>query len=74
MMAGEIPGSRLKAAVMGRARGVLLAGFLSAFDLAPVRASLRAVVEWKVKDPHMSEIEQRRMWDVVHRSEASGQG
>ncbi len=74
MMAGEIPGSRLKAAVMGRARGALLAGFLSAFDLAPVRASLRAVVEWKVKDPHMSETEQRRMWDVVRRAEASGLG
>jgi len=72
MEAGEIPGNRLKAAMMGRARGALVAGFLNSFDLAPVRAALRAVVEWKVRDPHMSEAEQDRMWAVVGREEAAG--
>ena len=27
---------------------------------------------WKVTDPHMSEVEQGRMWEVVRRVEASG--
>jgi aminoglycoside phosphotransferase (APT) family kinase protein len=70
MTAGEIPGSRLKAAVMGRARGLLVNNFLRGFDLEPVRASMRTVVEWKVRDPHMSEAEQKAMWEVVRRTEA----
>jgi aminoglycoside phosphotransferase (APT) family kinase protein len=72
MMAGEIPGNRLQAAVMGLARGRLVGGFLRGFDLGPVRATMRTAVEWKVADPHMSEAEQRRMWDVVRRAEGSG--
>jgi serine/threonine protein kinase len=72
MMAGEIPGNRLQAAVMGLARGRLVGGFLRGFDLGPVRATMRTAVEWKVTDPHMSEAEQRRMWDVVRRVEGSG--
>ena len=72
MMAGEIPGNRLRAAVMGRARGALVNGFLDGFDLARLRRTVRAVVEWKVTDPHISEAEQRRMWEVVRRAEAAG--
>jgi len=72
MMAGEIPGNRVKAAVFGRARGLLVAGFLRGFDLDPVRASLREVVQWKVKDPHMSDTEQRRMWAVVDKVQPAG--
>ncbi len=70
MTAGEIPARRLEAFVEGLARRKLVAGFLGGFDVDPVRAALRAVVEWKVKDPHMSADECRRMWDVVHRVEA----
>jgi hypothetical protein len=70
MAAGEIPERRLEAFVEGLARRRLVAGFLSGFDIDPVRATLRAVVEWKVKDPHMSADECRRMWDVVHQAEA----
>jgi aminoglycoside phosphotransferase (APT) family kinase protein len=69
MSAGEIPGNRLKATVMGRARGLLINAFLAGFDLGPVRSVLRAVVAWKVTDPHMSEGEQRRMWAVVAQEE-----
>ena len=68
MTAGEIPGGRLKAAVMGRARGLLVGAFLQGFDRAPVRAVLRATVEAKCADAHMSEDEKRRMWAVVARA------
>jgi len=65
MTAGAIPGSRLMAAVMGRFRQVLVGGFLGGFDLEPVRAALRPVVEWKVQDPNMSAAEREAMWAVV---------
>ena len=65
MMAGEIPGGGLKAAVMGRARGLMVRTFLDGFDRDPVRAVLRATVEAKCTDSHMSEDEKRRMWAVV---------
>ncbi len=71
MTAGEIPGSRLKSAVFGRARGLLVGGFLGSFDLDPVRAALPAVLEWKVKDQNMSAAEQRRMGAVVARESGS---
>jgi aminoglycoside phosphotransferase (APT) family kinase protein len=72
MTAGAIPGSRLMAAVMGRVRGLLVNAFLAGFDLGPVRATMRSVVEWKVTDPHMSEVEQAMMWALVARAEAHG--
>jgi aminoglycoside phosphotransferase (APT) family kinase protein len=74
MTAGEIPGNRLRAAVMGRARGLLVGSFLRGFDLAPVRATIRSVVTWKVADPHISDVEQERMWDLVGRVEGPGRG
>jgi aminoglycoside phosphotransferase (APT) family kinase protein len=72
MAAGEIPGNRLRASVMGRARGVLVRAFLSEVGAVPTPSTLRTVVEWKVKDPHMSEAEQRRMWEAVRQAEAAG--
>jgi aminoglycoside phosphotransferase (APT) family kinase protein len=74
MTAGEIPGNRLKAVLMGRARGILVSGFLAGFDRGPVTAALRRVVDWKVTDPHISAAEQRRMWNVVARAEAAAAG
>jgi hypothetical protein len=60
---------------MGRARGVLVAGFLSGFlagsDRTAVISALRSVVDWKVNDPHMSPAEIAGMWDVVRKAEAS---
>jgi hypothetical protein len=70
MQAGEVPAGRLLTALMSRFRGLLLAGFLGGFDLDPVRSELRAVVAWKVTDPHMSASEQARMWAVVAAEEA----
>lgn len=65
MKAGEIPGGRVRAAVMGWGREAVIGGFLAGFDLAPVRAVMAAVVEWKATDPHMSELERRRMRAVA---------
>jgi aminoglycoside phosphotransferase (APT) family kinase protein len=72
MTAGEIPIGRLKAALEGWGRRILVGAFTGCFDLAPVRASLRAIVEWKVTDPHMSADEQKRMWEVVRTEESRG--
>jgi aminoglycoside phosphotransferase (APT) family kinase protein len=70
MAAGEIPGNRLMAKVLGRGRAMLVNGFVSRFDRNAVTARLRAVVEWKVQDPHMSETEVASMWKVVEQAEA----
>jgi hypothetical protein len=74
MTAGEIPGGRWKAALMSRARGLLVSSFLRDFDRAPLRSVLRSVVEAKCADPHMSEDEQRRMWAVVVKAGEPGPG
>jgi aminoglycoside phosphotransferase (APT) family kinase protein len=69
MAAGEIPAGRLRAALLGRGRSLLVNAFVGCFEPAPVRALLRTTVEWKVQDPHISEAEQKRMWEVVRRTE-----
>ena len=65
MKAGEIPGGRVKAAVMGRGRQAVIGSFLAGFDLTPVRAVMGAAVDWKTTDPHMSERECSRMRAVA---------
>jgi aminoglycoside phosphotransferase (APT) family kinase protein len=70
MAAGEIPDGRAMARLLGWGRGLLVNGFVSHFDRGEVTRRLRSVVEWKVKDPHMSEGEVARMWEVVARAEA----
>jgi aminoglycoside phosphotransferase (APT) family kinase protein len=74
MAAGEIPSNPMIAAVLGRARAVLINGFLSTVDLDRdlMRHRLRAVVDFKVRDPNMSEVEQHAMWRVVEKFEAPG--
>lgn len=59
--AGEIPGGGLMAKIAGAFRSSFLNAFLKHFDLDEVRAELEATVEWKVRDPHMSEAENARM-------------
>ena len=70
MAAGQIPGGRLKARLLGVGRSLLVNGFLSHFDRSPIARLLRGVVEMKQQDPHMSEAEVAQMWDVVRRAEA----
>jgi aminoglycoside phosphotransferase (APT) family kinase protein len=63
--AGQVPGGGIKSAVLARFRSLLVNGFIGQFDLAAVTPHLRGVVEWKVTDPHMSEVEQQAMWRLV---------
>jgi aminoglycoside phosphotransferase (APT) family kinase protein len=65
LAAGGIPSGRIKGAVLGRGRALLIKGLLAPFDLADVSARLADVVEWKVTDPHMSAAEQQAMRALV---------
>ncbi len=70
MAAGQIPGGRAMAKVLGFGRSLLVNGFLSHFDRDAVARLLRQIVEMKVQDPHMSEAEVSHMWDLVAQAEA----
>jgi aminoglycoside phosphotransferase (APT) family kinase protein len=70
LAAGEIPDGGVKASILGAGRSLLVNSFLAPFDLATVKAHLRDIVDWKVRDPHMSPAEQQGMWRVVEAVEA----
>jgi aminoglycoside phosphotransferase (APT) family kinase protein len=70
MAAGQIQGGGLKERLMGFGRSLLVNGFLSHFDRKAVGGLLRPIVEMKVQDPHMSEVEVTGMWNVVRQAEA----
>ena len=70
MAAGQIPGAALMAKLMGWGRALLVNGFVDEFDRREVARRLREVVTWKVRDPHMSEVEVAGMWSLVERAEA----
>ena len=65
MAAGEVPTGRLIASILSRARSVLVQSFIGSCDIDRAKQVLREVVAWKVLDPHMSAVEQARMWRVV---------
>jgi aminoglycoside phosphotransferase (APT) family kinase protein len=65
LSAGGVPTGRVKAALLGRGRQLLINGLLAPFDRVAVRAHLADVVEWKVQDPHMSATEQEAMRSLV---------
>jgi len=65
MAAGEVPTDRLMSMILGRARSALVKSFVGSFDAEVVRQALRDVVAWKVLDPHMSDAEQARLWQLV---------
>ncbi len=69
MGAGQIPGNRALAALLGRFRALLVNSFLSHFDRAEVVGSLRETVTWKVQDLHMSDAEVAAMWTIVEKAE-----
>ena len=58
---GAIPGGRIKAAAMGLGRSVLVNSMLGEFDMDAVRATVPAVVRWKMTDDHMSATERDAM-------------
>jgi hypothetical protein len=43
----------------------LVHAVIAPFDSAQLKAQLADVVAWKVKDPHMSEVEQKAMWSLL---------
>jgi aminoglycoside phosphotransferase (APT) family kinase protein len=67
MGGGEVPTGRVKGALLGWGRGLLINSFLAPFDRAAVGAHLPEVVEWKVTDPNMSPAEQKAMRMVARR-------
>jgi aminoglycoside phosphotransferase (APT) family kinase protein len=69
MAAGEIPGNRIMTTLLGWGRGLLVNGFVNRFDRPQISRKLRAIVENKAEDPHMSRSEVEGMWRVVERAE-----
>jgi hypothetical protein len=65
MACGGIPFGRVKAAVLGRGRAILVDSFLRGFDLDTVRCHLADVVDWKVKDTNMTDVEREAMWHLA---------
>jgi aminoglycoside phosphotransferase (APT) family kinase protein len=65
MAAGEIPGSGPMARVLAVGRSLLVNSFIGHFDRAEITPVLGDVVEWKARDPHMSEGEVAAMRHVV---------
>jgi len=57
LAAGGMPYGRIRSALMSPGREWIINGFLQRFDLAEVRRLLPGAVEWKVKDPNMTESE-----------------
>ena len=65
MAAGGIAAGRVKAAVLGRGRVLLINSFLRTFDLSAVRARLAEVVDWKQNDANMAPSEKQAMERLV---------
>jgi hypothetical protein len=68
LSAGQIPGPKIKGAILGRFRSLLINSFIRNFDLEAVTPHLRAVLDWKSHDPHMSAIERKAMERFVSTS------
>ena len=57
MSAGEIPGGRLRARVLGLGRSLLTNRFLAHFDRDALAEHLRDVATWKATDPNITPAE-----------------
>jgi hypothetical protein len=62
---GEVPANRLEAIPLGMGRKVLLRAFLKPFVEDDLRSVLEEAVEWKCKDPNMSDTERHRMRSLL---------
>ena len=65
LVAGDVPASGPIGRLVQRLRSVLVQGFLARSDVAGAKRVMRDVVSWKVRDAHISPVEQRRMWQLV---------
>lgn len=70
MASAEIPGSQLRARVLGLGRSVLVGAFLGSVDRPAAVARLRAAAEWKALDQNMHASEIDRMRRLVDREAA----
>jgi tRNA A-37 threonylcarbamoyl transferase component Bud32 len=71
MTSGQLPHNAFERKLHEIGRSLLIGSFMGQFDRERVGQRLRRVVEWKVKDPHMSTTEVRGMWRLVASAEAS---
>ena len=67
LSAGEVPTSGVKGALVGVIRSQFIRGFIGAYDTAAVAEEVDAVVEWKSKDPNLSEAEVAAARDFARR-------
>lgn len=65
MSAGDIPGSRLRARVLGIGRSLLTDRFLRHFDRDAVVGQLHAAATWKATDANLSHEEIDGLWRAV---------
>jgi aminoglycoside phosphotransferase (APT) family kinase protein len=70
LAAAEIPAGRLMASALGFGRSLLINRFLASFELTSVKAQLRAVMEWKIRDANILPDEQLAMRRLVAAVEA----
>src|ERR1039458_5746159 len=63
--AGEVPTTGVKGKLVGQIRARLIRGFIGAFDHDAIERHVNAVVEWKSKDPNMSDSEVASMRDFA---------
>jgi aminoglycoside phosphotransferase (APT) family kinase protein len=67
LSAGAIPVGRIRAAVLGLGRRLLVRSFIGGFDVDAVCAELPAAVEWKTRDANLSEAERAVMRTLASR-------
>jgi aminoglycoside phosphotransferase (APT) family kinase protein len=72
MSAAEIPGGRIQRALLGQGRGLMVRSFICRFDDDSVRNVIGAAVDWKTRDPNMSDKENAAMRVVADQMRASG--
>ena len=65
--AGEVPRRGVKGALVGLIRSQLVRGFIGDYDTDAIAAEIGGVVEWKSKDPNLSESEIATARDFARR-------
>ena len=70
MSAGDIPGGRLRASLLGIGRSRLTARFAGHFDRMSLQPRLEAVAAWKATDANLSTAEIDALWRTVRQAES----
>ena len=69
MSAGDIPGGKLKARLLGLGRSLLTGRFFGHFDAATLVSQLQAVAAWKATDTNLSAGEVESLWRTVKQAQ-----